>query len=50
MNGLFFYLVNKNLDLSISMLLMTLMNIIFALPFIYIIKFKSEKLFNKMKA
>ena len=50
MNGLFFYLVNKNLDLSISMLLMTLMNIIFALPFIYIIKSKSGALFNKMKA
>ncbi len=50
LNGIFYYFLNPHMSLSLMMLLMTFLNGVFAVPFIYVVKNKSTLLFNRMKA
>jgi ABC-2 type transport system permease protein len=49
-NGFLYYFIIKYVSFEVMLLLLILMNTVLAFPFAYIVKTKSQKLFNLMKA
>lgn len=49
-NGFMYYFTIKYVSFEVMLLLLSLLNIVLVIPFAYIVKSKSQKLFNLMKA